>query len=253
MTRETNDDRKRFEALFEGTLLGALETWEYKGLKVYYRRKLDGGGRYFAPKYVELIKAVTDGVTCGKGFEWCAGPGFMGFALLASGICEKICLADINPLALECVQMTVSENGLEKKVTWYLSDNLDSVPTSERFDLVVSNPPNYFRINPDFPAYEKIRGDLRPNDPEWRIHRKFYSQIRQYLAAEAMLFINEIEPSKAEVRITAYPRIPFDIRQRPAINDFTEMIAAGGLEYVRTLTYRGLGVEMGAVISRNKA
>jgi 16S rRNA G1207 methylase RsmC len=76
-------------------------------------------------------------------FEWCAGPGFIGFSMLGHGLCSSLCLADINPEAVRACQRTVSENGLSDRVSVYCSDNLLNIPATERWDLVVSNPPHF--------------------------------------------------------------------------------------------------------------
>jgi tRNA1(Val) A37 N6-methylase TrmN6 len=76
-------------------------------------------------------------------FEWCAGPGFIGFALLGYGFCDTLCLADV-----KACRLTVTQNGLAERVTVYHSDNLDGIPPSERWDLVVGNPPHFVDVSP---------------------------------------------------------------------------------------------------------
>lgn len=78
-------------------------------------------------------------------FEWCSGPGFIGFSMLGHGLCETLCLlcetlclADINPAAVRRCQNTVRLNHLEDRVSVYRSNNLN-----ERWNLVVSNPPHF--------------------------------------------------------------------------------------------------------------
>ena len=39
---------------------------------------------------------------------------FIGFSLLAHGICDKLTVADVNPEAVECCKKTVKENKLER-------------------------------------------------------------------------------------------------------------------------------------------
>ncbi len=187
-----------------------------------------------------------------KAFEWCSGPGFIGFALLEKGICEQLCLADINPVAIESARATVAENGLEDRVTCYVSDNLESIPAEEKFDLVVSNPPNYFNINPEHPLYAKFKDDLRPNDREWRIHWEFYRSIKKHLNPGAVMLISEVEPFNKEVLIPKSQPIPYDVRENLPLDDFKEMIATGGLTYVGVEKFfDGKGAEFWMVISRN--
>ena len=74
-------------------------------------------------------------------FEWCAGPGFIGFRLLGAGLTETLCLADINPQAVAACRRSIKDNALAARVNVYQSDNLANIPQSEQWDLVVGNPP----------------------------------------------------------------------------------------------------------------
>jgi methylase of polypeptide subunit release factors len=225
--------------------------WNVGRLNVAYVPTLDGTGRTFAPLFVAYVQTAFKGRTFNKVFEWCCGPAFIGFALLDAGLCKNLYLADINPAAIECVKRTVDSNGLSDRVAYCVSDNFDAIPKDEVFDLVVGNPPNYFRINPEFPNYDKLARDLRPNDPGWHIHRKFYSQVGRHLTDGATLIINEIDPLRATVFLPGVKDIPYDLRDRPAVDDFKDMIREGGLHYVGTTIYNGLGgLDMGFVLSR---
>jgi methylase of polypeptide subunit release factors len=115
-------------------------------------------------------------------FEWCAGPGFIGFSMLAHEQCETLCLADINPDAVAACRRTVAANKLEDRVTVYLSDNLKSIPKSEQWDLVVSNPPHFV---------DRYFGNLRAHDPDWRIHREFLSTVEPFLMPGAVIILQE--------------------------------------------------------------
>jgi predicted RNA methylase len=213
-----------------------MAKWTYRDLEVRYLEHLDGCGTEMAVPFVTFVKNRYPGKKFGKIFEWCSGPGFIGFALLREGLCERLCLADINPEAIECVAETVKQNGLQDRVSYYLSDNLDDVPHSEVFDLVVANPPNYYAINPEHPEFEAMKNDLRPNDPGWTIHRRFYAQIAAHLAPGGLLLISEIEPSFTRVHIKP-DEVAWDIRPTPPIGDFKTMIANGGLTYLHTAPY----------------
>ena len=131
--------------------------WSYRDITVFYRPDLDGGGRHMSYFFVNHIsKQIANGHRYRHVFEWCSGPGFIGFALLAQGLCQRICLADVNADAIACARKTAEENGLLDKVDLFVSDNLTSVPSDLRFDLVVSNPPNYYGLNPRHPVYAKM-------------------------------------------------------------------------------------------------
>lgn len=231
-----------------------MSVWDYKGMKVYYYPELDGDGTSQAYSFEKFIRSYfpADKVF-NKGFEWCAGPGFIGFALLKEGIYKKLCLSDINPLAIECVKRTIIENNLQDSVNYYVSDNFESVPKSEKFDLVVSNPPNYFCLNPEHHDYSWLKDDLRPNDPGWKIHKSFYSTIVDYLLPEAYLLIQEVEPFSDKVYIPITNSIAFDIRPEAPHDTFKEMIQNGELKYVDTKHFHTdsqEGIKMWMMISR---
>jgi methylase of polypeptide subunit release factors len=76
-----------------------------------------------------------------RAFEWCSGPGFIGFSTLGNGLCETLCLSDVNPAAAASCQHTIDVNKLADRVSVYQSDNLKNIPISEEWNLVVSNPP----------------------------------------------------------------------------------------------------------------
>ena len=58
--------------------------WPYRDLRVCYRPELDGGGTALARAFVEFV-ARRATRTYAIAYEWCAGPAFIGFALLAEG------------------------------------------------------------------------------------------------------------------------------------------------------------------------
>ena len=65
--------------------------WKHAGIEVAYRPELDGGGAFLAPHFVEHVR--REGRRFCEAFEWCAGPAFIGFALLAEGALAYIGLS----------------------------------------------------------------------------------------------------------------------------------------------------------------
>lgn len=173
--------------------------------------------------------------------------------MVAEGVCNKLVLSDINPAGKACVDKTLQVNDLDVDVAYYVSDNMKAVPEFEKFDLVVSNPPNFYALNPDHSRYDEFEDDFRPNDPEWVIHKAFYSTIRPYLNPGADLYISEVEPEKDIVYFPKTEAEPFDVRPRPALDDFIGMIRDAGLEYRETIPfYVGKdSAELHQMISRN--
>jgi SAM-dependent methyltransferase len=163
-----------------GTAASSYQTAVFNGIGVRYTWDLNGGGIIFAHEFVRIIRNKIGKV--GTVFEYGAGPGFIGFSLLANGLCDQLVLADVNPKAIEAIKETIKQNNLKDKVRVYLSDCLDSIPKTERWDLVVSNPP--WAITP--------RGisAIRVYDPGGSVHDKFYRDIGKFLDEDgSILFI----------------------------------------------------------------
>jgi methylase of polypeptide subunit release factors len=225
--------------------------WKYKGIGVNYRNDLDGTGRSFVRPYVNFLRSNVFGQRrFEKAFEWCSGAGFIGFSLLAEGICKKLCVADINPDAVEALRKTVHDNGLDDVVTVHHSDNFQSIPAQESFDLVVGNPPWYYHDNPSHRVFGSNvlaralhLGRLRAIDDGWKIHEGFYEGVSDHLNPGAVVcpyvqapFDSELWFSPRWCRGTFLEPVPYNVRPRPPFEAFKEMIDKSGLAYMATVS-----------------
>jgi hypothetical protein len=156
------------------------------GIGVCFDKQWDGGGSHFGGDYVTFLRSKGFQKTR-RVFEWCAGPGFIGFHLLGSGLCDSLCLADINPESLRCARETVRRNRLENRVTIYEADCTNGIPATERWDLVVGNPPHYGGESKLLLGMHEIIYQ----DPSWRIHRRFLSEAGRYLVEGASVILQE--------------------------------------------------------------
>lgn len=179
----------------------------YGSITVFYTRQLDGGGgSRWGQDIIPLIRDRIGPVN--RVFEWCAGPGFIGFSLLAEGLCNSVTLADINPRAVEIARHTISHNKLDGTATVLLSDCFDSVPRGERWDLVVGNPPHVAtdQTVPQIPTAENLY-----QDPDWRTHRKFYEQVGGFLNDNGSILLVEngdfSSPAAFRPMVDAAPRL----------------------------------------------
>jgi predicted RNA methylase len=153
----------------------------FAGIDISYRSELDGGGTDFGQEFIPFLR--SRGMPRQKrAFEWCCGPGFIGFSMLGNGLCETLCLSDINPAAVNSCQNTVRANQLGDRVSVYQSDNLKHIPPSERWNLVVSNPPHFV---------DQYEGDIRAHDPDWRIHKEFFETVSGHLAEDGVIVLQE--------------------------------------------------------------
>ena len=175
----------------------------YAGVRVAYKVHLDGGGSTFGQDFLPMLrKRGMPKVT--RAFEWCAGPGFIGFSLLANGLCETVCLADVNPEAVVACRRTIARNALEKRAAAYQSDNLKDIPAAELWDLVVANPPHFL---------DEAPGHLRYHDPDWRVHRGFFDSVAPHLKPGGVIVLQENNRGST-------------------VEMFREMIEAAGLQIV---------------------
>lgn len=179
---------------------------KYNNLEVVYLDHLDGGGSGFGQQYISIVKEKIGPVD--HVFEFCSGPGFIGFSLLANNLCKKLTLADINPEAVEVCKETIKNNNLESKVSAFVSDCLDNIPETEKWDLVVGNPPHWFCTDEN--QYKK---DIRMFDTNFRIHQKFYRDIRKFLKPSGSILLQEN-------------------KEATSIDDFREMIEKNRLKII---------------------
>ncbi|MBI2676559.1 MAG: methyltransferase [Candidatus Yanofskybacteria bacterium] len=183
---------------------------KYNNIEVAYKDNLHGGGIRFGQQFIPVVKERFGHI--GHVFEFCAGPGFIGFSLLANNLCDKLTVADVNPEAVKVLNETIKRNGLESKVTVYLSDCLDNIPETEKWDLVVGNPPHVFCATKD--EYKK---DITLFDPNFNIHKKFYRDIHKFLKPTGSVLLQEHAESTS-------------------IADFKEMIEKNGLKIIDVFT-----------------
>jgi methyltransferase family protein len=181
------------------------------GYLIFDRPDLDGGGSGFGQDYVRVLRE-TGLNKCDRLFEFCSGPGYIGYSLLARGFCKNLTLADVNPVAVQAAQKTADYNGIADRATVYLSDGLEQIPNSEKWDLVVGNPPHFLEWSKE----------LRCEDQGWQLHKRFYSQVKRFLNPGAQVLLQENElGSNAEV--------------------FAPMIEEGGGEHIQTLPGPNIG------------
>jgi 16S rRNA G1207 methylase RsmC len=120
---------------------------------------------------------------CKRLFEFCSGPGYVGYSLLAYGFCHTLALADLNSAAVEAARATANFNGLQHRVSIYASDGLADIPPDERWDVVVGIPPCTEGTPPP--------GEIRYHDSDYSIHRRFYADVRHHMRPGGRIVIRE--------------------------------------------------------------
>lgn len=178
----------------------------YNNIIVYDRPEEEGGGLSFGEDFPRAL--LSFGLSrCDRIFEMCAGPGYIGYSLLANGFCQKLTLADINPRAVQSARKTAVENHISELVNIYVSDNLKQIPYSEKWDLVVGNPPHFGRAKPHL--------SLILDDPGWALHHDFYLSVKKFMRPNGHIVLVESERGSV-------------------VSDFEPMIRQGGGTLVAT-------------------
>ena len=176
----------------------------FNGVTVFGNELLDGEGTTVGQDFPRVLNEM--GINRVENlFEFCAGPGYIGFMLLANGYCKNLTLADINPEAVQAQFRTIEYNGLGCLVSTYVSDVFSDIPETEKWDLVVSNPPHFLPrwegevpVDPrDEVAMAKVTNHfeqasrLKARDPDWSIHRRFYAGIKNHMKQGGLVVMQE--------------------------------------------------------------
>jgi tRNA1(Val) A37 N6-methylase TrmN6 len=179
----------------------------YRDIQVCYStpQDLEGGGTEFGQ---DFIKVVSELGATKRVFEFCSGPAFIGFSLLAHKLCESLCLADASEHSATQCRATVERNGL-RNVSVYVSDCLDSIPATEQWNLVVSNPPHFASVISQWKGLERFY-----YDHQWQLHERFYRSVKRFLAPGGRIVMQEH-------------------RDGSSVETFEHMIAANGLQIVQ--------------------
>ena len=68
---------------------------QYFDIKIHWTKDTDGCGNTMVDDFIDATQAISEDKKFNNVLEWCSGPGFWGFGLLATGIANKVTLADI--------------------------------------------------------------------------------------------------------------------------------------------------------------
>ena len=164
-----------------------ITTGEHR-IEVFYKIELDGGGTTFGQDYLPVIKDCYPGRVFNRAYEWCSGPGFIGFSLLSHGLCKTLCLSDLYDPAITAAEITVDHepNACCNLVTTYLCKDVGLIPKHEQFDLIVANPPHFNDITMNDYTGIRISKDIN-----WNAHRNFFNNIKQYLTVDGIILLQE--------------------------------------------------------------
>jgi methylase of polypeptide subunit release factors len=179
---------------------------------VFYTNELDGGGTSFGQDYISVIKNHYPNRKFPKIFEWCSGPGFIGFSLLSHEICDRVCFTDLYNPALEAIDATVQykNNQCVQSISTYLMKDLSLLPNHEIFDMVVANPPHF-----NTSIFAEKNTNRLCIDAEWKAHKNFFKNIKSHLHKNSVVLLQENSEGST-------------------VTDFSHMILEAGLEITDT-------------------
>jgi methylase of polypeptide subunit release factors len=194
-------------------------------INVYYPENSDGGGIAFGQEYIQLIQERYPNRIFSHCFEWCAGPGFIGFGLLANELCQHLHFMDFYVPAIESINRTVQDNNCADRVSVYIGDDIALLP-DVKFDLIVANPPHFpsvhkFKVKSIQKGPVQILDNLQVLtsqehtcricvDDHWQAHINFFKHIKSHLTEDGVILLQENTAGST-------------------VDDFKDMIESAGL------------------------
>ena len=179
------------------------------GSDIFYTPETNGGGDYFFPEYLNLVMENYGRVH--HLMEWCSGPGFIGYGMMATNLCDHLTLLDKFEPAVEVAKKTAEnsfiKHGLDiidtetvyhrrvfPRTTIYHSDTC-SVLSDYKLDLVVGNPPHFECKEDAIKALSKLGGTPLFNnhlseillDPNWDAHRDMFREVSTRLSDDGTI------------------------------------------------------------------
>jgi len=202
--------------------------WKINDIDVYYTNETNGGGEAFAQDYCNIVDGLYGDRVFENALEWCSGPGFIGYAMLATGLCNRITFNDLHQPALDMVELTKLKNPTyADKISIYQGSTLECIPESEKFDLVVANPPHYLSkyLASQSLGFDKMGITIGQRNAEilvdenWKAHTAFYNYIKKRLAPNGIILIQENQSGSSR-----------------RAGNFLQMIENAGLRIVREIS-----------------
>ena len=189
--------------------INQFQTGGNPNISVLYLDETDGGGTWFGQEYIPVLQQRYPNRKFRHAYEWCAGPGFIGFALLAHGICDQLLLSDIYDPAVELSKETARRADVSNQVDALLFRDMALLPAHYQFDLIVANPPHEPFGTPI--VHTADHGGRIEADPGWASHQNFFKHISKHLDNDGVILLQE----------NAF---------RGAVENFQNMIELSGLE-----------------------
>jgi UDPglucose 6-dehydrogenase len=111
------------------------------GFVLQYPTHMDGGGYELKDEIYSLIDR-TGQDHYSHALEWCSGVGPLGYDLLDRAKIDTVAFVDSHGPSIKACLANATANKVTEKVSAYVCDKIMQIPSQERFDLVVANPPH---------------------------------------------------------------------------------------------------------------
>lgn len=175
-------------------IIDTHDIWRINDIDVFCSKETVGGGHIFG---LECINIINDKYnrTFDRAFEWCAGAGFLGHGLLATGLAKHITFNEIYKPAIDLLEKTKADNGLDSTIHHtHVIDNLEGM-----YDIVVGNPPHFVDKDTALDAMRwrqmgwEIKGHFTEIlvDYNWKAHKNFFSNIKNKLSDDGIILLQE--------------------------------------------------------------
>ena len=166
--------------------------WRINNFDVFYTNETNGGGDYFALEYIDVVKEWYG--TVDHVLEWCSGPGFIGYGMLASDAAKNVTLSDMYLPAVELAQQTKDNSDFPDAINVVHGRSLENVTGT--FDLVVSNPPHWAStkhaadsLGINVASFKHVEDILV--DVDWNSHKEFFTNVKHLLSKDGRILLQE--------------------------------------------------------------
>jgi len=156
---------------------------------VYYTPEVDIDGFRCCDQFAKLIRQTGSKKQYTRTHEYCCGHGAIGFKILESNLTQHLVLSDKYIPAIECCNLSVSENQLHDQVCVYPVESLTQMPKHEKWDLFVANPPWRPEIKPGPELDPHL--ERKMFDVGWKVHQDMFQNIGQHLLPGADIYLYE--------------------------------------------------------------
>ncbi len=141
--------------------------------------------------------------------ELCAGTGCVSVAIAANNRDASVCAVELSPEALLYTRRNVNKHLLTDRITVVKGDLFSGLPSEQKFDVIVSNPPYVMESE-----MQELPADIRCHEPALALRagadglsivRRIAEQVAPYLKRQAILLL-ELNPQHAEEAVQLFQK-----------------------------------------------